>query len=785
MTIPVGELEVTVGSDTRDAELGMDKISSGFRALQKQAKESKGSLAGVATSLTAVAGQAGGAAGSVARFASTLTTSLAMGGALGLTIGAAVGGFQALSGAIREAAQDARQLRALDDMLGVSREEVDVLRDRFRALGQDVSQRVAVEIMQVGREAGYSASEIQRMAGSIQQVADLQGGDAKEAAKQYFAGLAGGADEAIEKFKQLAQQREDALSGRSQEERARMEVAAELAKDRVRSEEQLVKAQQRVADKQREIWDLEKSIADHRRKYGDVGLRGDHVNKVKALTQELEGLKVESQAAAEATEQLAKREKDLADAAQQAADSQRQLARLTKFQAEMRKAALQQQRADEEAARLEKENAANSAELSHRLRIMQAQAAADRKREAQEVADWEIAQEQRRVAEGRLSGDVFAAWEKERRRALALELQEIDRQVADASADIHRRARIMQAQMASDRRAELRELAEDEIRLQQEAAEKGRISQEAAAAWEKARREKLRADLAAVDAEEAAAERGRFYAIQAMYAKGREDRLAEARIAAAKEIAEEESKVDGIRYTWEEFYAWRSAREAQLQAELRQIAEREAEKAKREQEKLQAETDKLMRDRERNTVAGIQAGGHFLQGMRQALESGEAKDAFRALFQLASAVMSMVPGGQIPGAVMGTMAGLFHDGGMVGTDGAPIPRYHSGGMIVAHKGMMLPEPGPGEVPVLAQTGEGILSRRGVAAAGGPEAVRAWNAGEQPAAGGNVSLTINAPGGFLHQQLIEQAVAIALRKGAILQDNVFMRTIPDTRRVGRR
>jgi hypothetical protein len=46
---------------------------------------------------------------------------------------------------------------------------------------------------------------------------------------------------------------------------------------------------------------------------------------------------------------------------------------------------------------------------------------------------------------------------------------------------------------------------------------------------------------------------------------------------------------------------------------------------------------------------------------------------------------------------------------------------------------------PDEVPIIAQTGEGVLSRRGVNALGGPENLKALNRGE--GIGGN-SVTIN-------------------------------------------
>lgn len=83
------------------------------------------------------------------------------------------------------------------------------------------------------------------------------------------------------------------------------------------------------------------------------------------------------------------------------------------------------------------------------------------------------------------------------------------------------------------------------------------------------------------------------------------------------------------------------------------------------------------------------------------------------------------PGGKIFGVAVGS---LFHEGGMV--------RKHHGGFIRAHNGLS-----PDEVPIIAQTGEGILSRQGVRALGGSDNLRALNRGEQ-AGGGGVTININ-------------------------------------------
>ena len=83
------------------------------------------------------------------------------------------------------------------------------------------------------------------------------------------------------------------------------------------------------------------------------------------------------------------------------------------------------------------------------------------------------------------------------------------------------------------------------------------------------------------------------------------------------------------------------------------------------------------------------------------------------------------PSGQIFGV---SVSSLFHQGGMV--------RKHRGGLIRAHDGLA-----PDEVPIIAQTGEGVLSRRGMSALGGSDNLRALNNGEG-GSGGGVTINVN-------------------------------------------
>ena len=83
------------------------------------------------------------------------------------------------------------------------------------------------------------------------------------------------------------------------------------------------------------------------------------------------------------------------------------------------------------------------------------------------------------------------------------------------------------------------------------------------------------------------------------------------------------------------------------------------------------------------------------------------------------------PGGQLFGVAVNQ---LFHRGGMV--------RRHRGGMITAHEGLA-----PDEVPIIAQTGEGVLSRKGMRALGGSDTLRDLNEGKHLGQGG-VTINVN-------------------------------------------
>lgn len=83
------------------------------------------------------------------------------------------------------------------------------------------------------------------------------------------------------------------------------------------------------------------------------------------------------------------------------------------------------------------------------------------------------------------------------------------------------------------------------------------------------------------------------------------------------------------------------------------------------------------------------------------------------------------------------VAGIIAAAGAIQIATIAAQKFHEGGMIRAHDGLAIDE-----VPIIAQTGEGILSRRGMAALGGAGMLNRLNSGQ--ASSGDVYIEVNYP-----------------------------------------
>lgn len=131
--------------------------------------------------------------------------------------------------------------------------------------------------------------------------------------------------------------------------------------------------------------------------------------------------------------------------------------------------------------------------------------------------------------------------------------------------------------------------------------------------------------------------------------------------------------------------------------------------------------------------------------------SSAAAVAIAAAWAPAAAMVSLAMVGSNAGPAAGAIAGVnslsmrLATGGLFGggkdagsitgvvSDSPFAMRAHTGGMILGD-----------EVPIIAQTGEGILSRRGMSALGGEGNLNRLNQGQSAGGGENVSITINYP-----------------------------------------
>ena len=112
------------------------------------------------------------------------------------------------------------------------------------------------------------------------------------------------------------------------------------------------------------------------------------------------------------------------------------------------------------------------------------------------------------------------------------------------------------------------------------------------------------------------------------------------------------------------------------------------------------------------------------------------KSALNSIFSFGK-MTNEEKGGSGLGGILGMAVGSAFGPIGTGIGGAlgSIFKFHNGGPIYAHGGLA-----PDEVPIIAQTGEGVLSRRGMAAAGGSSGLRKLNSGNS--GGGGQTVVIN-------------------------------------------
>jgi hypothetical protein len=145
-------------------------------------------------------------------------------------------------------------------------------------------------------------------------------------------------------------------------------------------------------------------------------------------------------------------------------------------------------------------------------------------------------------------------------------------------------------------------------------------------------------------------------------------------------------------------------------------------------EKITVKANTVMRNA---WIATGDAVSQLQAALTQASEMGRGWAKAAAGVSLAMAIMNTAEGvtsalanrEKLPWPMPLINAAIIAAAGAIQVATIASTKFHSGGIIRAHNGLAVDE-----VPIIAQTGEGILSRRGMSALGGAGALNALNAG---------------------------------------------------------
>ena len=193
-----------------------------------------------------------------------------------------------------------------------------------------------------------------------------------------------------------------------------------------------------------------------------------------------------------------------------------------------------------------------------------------------------------------------------------------------------------------------------------------------------------------------------------------------------EKIAAEERLQDALAGTRKELVDLRKAEDARLKLiedttrqqnqEAANAAQELRDEQVRESELFAAQMQGIM------VSAGALAIQSLVRGMRG--EQDAVRGFLRGLLGIAGGALSLLgPGGAIAGAGVSALGGLFHDGGII--------RAHNG---------LAPGLRPGEVPIIAQTGESVLTREATASIGADRILEANRTGRMGGGGMTINIT---------------------------------------------
>lgn len=776
-------------------------------AVGKNVRQIGGALNSLAPILRAIGIEGGNSFRTIGGAASGLLSIVAGGGLAGvLSHGLIALGGAALNAVVsmREAS---RHMMALGDEAGITSGQVSNVAEAFSRVGLSVNRLDAQRITKLGVEAGLTTDEIGSLASRIKSLATLEGIDPTAAAKEVFDQFKSSAAETIRMLEDAnaALRGESASKEKLATDEALEQLAAREGRLTATRESLLIhiqKAEGRLramafregdAYYRRAEEELRSLNARLRETSQALSLTTEETKKLQAEWSSLQAGKAAQEAdkltaAIRRRMEQAKREAEARAKARAAAvletnvmvavasrdEEAAAVARLTQALAQLedrrRSGTISAADAERQAQALIRQNdeaiEAIARQMVHRhmdatlqLRQAEAQLTGDLIGQARARGDAALEQMQRRLEEE------GAALERTRQRMAEVE-EEYEAKIARskgaarAKLEADRDAEVGRLQAHLDRQAAIHEATGQQIAVQKQATAQ---------------------ELERIDAEQALRSQDYDRQTALMAAQLSDDRIEQLRIRSEEELDEVKRLEDAKTITTEQAEQRRHQIRQRFQAEQAQVTEQQIGEAMQ---------------------AGAGIGQSFIQGIKSSQEGDEWQTVLSSFIRVAAGIAALT-GNPLLGMGLNLFAGAFADGGLVRGPGGPredkVIAAVSPGEFV-NQGESVKRFG---VPFFAQLNRGILDLSalpgsimprfadGGLVGGGFQGVLAGAGGG--GAGGEAAqmappvqnVTINAPGGFLHRELLRREIPGLLRELAIIQEGTFMRSVEGTRGLGRR
>lgn len=172
-----------------------ESITRALGRVGKALGDRQGDVKAVSGEFLRFGSSAASALGPVQGVVDTLLGALRSGGPLMVGLLGLATGVGLLASRLKDAREEARQLDALTQVTGITRRQIDELRESLERAGVSLSRLDASALAKVAREAKISREELEANARAIQALATLEGTSFANAAATFFEALRGPAEE--------------------------------------------------------------------------------------------------------------------------------------------------------------------------------------------------------------------------------------------------------------------------------------------------------------------------------------------------------------------------------------------------------------------------------------------------------------------------------------------------------------------------------------------------------------------------------------------------------------